>query len=153
MIDIREMEDAREKRDAARLILEALPDWFGNEEARENYIRASGDWRFLAACEDGRPIGFLCLKETGKATVEIAVMGVLPAYHRQGAGRRLVEKAKEKARLAGYHFMQVKTVRMGMYPDYDRTNLFYRSMGFEEMEVFPDLWDEQNPCQIYILAL
>ena len=33
--------------------------------------------------------------------------------------------------------MQVKTVRMGMYEDYDRTNLFYKSCGFREFEVFP----------------
>ena len=50
-------------------------------------------------------------------------------------------------------FMQVKTVKMGMYEDYDRTNLFYISCGFKELEVFPLLWDEANPCQIYIMSL
>lgn len=25
--------------------------------------------------------------------------------------------------------------------------------GFKEFEVFPTLWDEQNPCQIYVMAL
>ena len=49
--------------------------------------------------------------------------------------------------------MQVKTVKMGMYEDYDRTNLFYISCGFKELEVFPDLWDEANPCQIYVMSL
>ena len=49
--------------------------------------------------------------------------------------------------------MQVKTVRMGMYEDYDRTNRFYRSLGFKEFEVFENYWDEANPCQIYVMAL
>ena len=49
--------------------------------------------------------------------------------------------------------MQVKTVKMGMYEDYDRTNLFYISCGFKELEVFPLLWDEANPCQIYVMSL
>ena len=44
--------------------------------------------------------------------------------------------------------MQVKTVQMGRYEDYDRTNRFYLSLGFKEFEVFPLLWDEWNPCQI-----
>jgi nitroreductase len=49
--------------------------------------------------------------------------------------------------------MQVKTVQMGCYEDYDRTNRFYQDVGFKELEVFPDLWDEANPCQIYVLSL
>lgn len=31
--------DPQEKQAVARMILEALPDWFGIPEARENYIR------------------------------------------------------------------------------------------------------------------
>ena len=103
--------------------------------------------------DDDKPVGFLCLKETGKATVELAVMGVMKDNHRNGAGRKLVEMAKEVAKADGYEFMQVKTVKMGMYEDYDRTNLFYISCGFKELEVFPLLWDEANPCQIYVMSL
>ena len=80
-------------------------------------------------------------------------MGVLMEHHRSGVGRRLVERAIEAARLQGYEFMQVKTVKMGVYEDYDRTNLFYISCGFKELEVFPLLWDEANPCQIYVMSL
>ena len=49
--------------------------------------------------------------------------------------------------------MQVKTVREGMYEDYDKTNRFYRSVGFSELEVIEDLWDADNPCQIYVMSL
>ncbi|MBQ6230145.1 MAG: hypothetical protein IJJ74_03400 [Eubacterium sp.] len=59
----------------------------------------------------------------------------------------------ESAERLGYSFMQGKTVQMGMYPDYDLTNLFYLGCGFKEFEVFPLLWDEANPCQIYVMAL
>ena len=93
------------------------------------------------------------MKETGNATVELAVMGVRKDYHRQGIGKQLVEKAKEIARKEGYSFMQVKTVQLGKYEDYDKTNLFYIACGFKEFEVFPLLWDEANPCQIYVMAL
>ena len=148
-----EITDSNEKQAIAREILEALTDWFGVEESREEYISRSSDWTFFAAKGTEGPIGFLCLKETGKATVELAVMGVLKEHHRNGVGRQLVERAKETARLQGYEFMQVKTVKMGVYEDYDRTNLFYISCGFKEFEVLPLLWDEANPCQIYVMSL
>ena len=148
-----EIIDSNEKQAIARNVLEALTEWFEVEESREGYIKDCADWTFLAAKEDDNIMGFLCLKETGNATVELAVMGVMKEYHRNGAGRELVEKAKEVARAKGYEFMQVKTVKMGVYEDYDRTNLFYISCGFKELEVFPLYWDEANPCQIYVMSL
>lgn len=131
-----------EKRAISGKILEALRDWFEVDSSREQYIRESADQIFIAAKENGEYIGFLCLKETGRDTVELAVMGVLKEYHRNGI-----------AASDGYSFMQVKTVQMGKYEDYDRTNLFYLSCGFKEFEVFPTYWDIDNPCQIYVMAL
>ena len=147
------IKDPNEKRVIARTVLEDLTEWFEVEESREGFIRDCINQTFLAAKENGKTIGFLCLKETGNATVELAVMGVMKEYHRNGVGRELVEKAKYAARADGYEFMQVKTVKMGMYEDYDRTNLFYISCGFKELEVLPLLWDEANPCQIYVMSL
>lgn len=85
-MNIQRITDTMEKQRITRLILEALPDWFG-------------------------------ILETG------------------------------------YSFFQVKTVQMGKYKEYDNTNKFYRSLGFKEFEVFPTLWDEWNPCQVYVMAL
>jgi len=148
-----EITDCGQRELIAREILEALTDWFEVPETREAYIRGSREQAFFAAEQDGRMIGFLCLKETGRSTVELAVMGVRKESHRQGAGKALVQAAKAYASAAGYEFMQVKTVQMGCYEDYDRTNRFYQDVGFKELEVFPDLWDEANPCQIYVLSL
>ena len=44
-------------------------------------------------------------------------------------------------------------MRLGRYPEYDDTNRFYQRLGFLEFECIPTLWDEQNPCQIYVMAL
>ena len=146
------MSDA-DKEIIARTILGSLPDWFGIPEATEEYIADSIGRPFFCAYADDTPIGFLYLKETGRHTVELAVMGVLKEYHRQGVGRKLFAEAKNEAKQLGYSFIQVKTVQMGRYDIYDDTNRFYLSLGFKELEVFPTLWDECNPCQIYIMAI
>lgn len=150
---LKQITEANEKQKTVREILEALPDWFGIPEAREEYIRDSAEQICIAAIGVENPIGFLCLKETGKDTMELAVMGVRQEYHRHGVGRKLFSLAKEIASESGYSFLQVKTVQMGKYEDYDKTNLFYISLGFKEFEVFPTLWDEANPCQIYVMGL
>ena len=150
---IEQIKDSETKRVIARKILEALHDWFEVDESREKYISDCKDWIFLAAKENDEYAGFLCLKETGKDTVELAVMGVLKEFHRHGLGRQLFEAAKKIASDAGYSFMQVKTVKMGVYPDYDITNRFYLSCGFKELEVINEIWGDENPCQIYVQYL
>ena len=153
MEKIEQVHNIEEKQKAARFVLEQLQEWFGIEAAREEYIAESEQQIFFAAKVNEETVGFLCLKETGKATLELAVMGVLPEYHRQGIGRRLFMSARDYAVEGGYSFLQVKTVQMGKYANYDKTNQFYLSLGFKEFEVFPNLWDEWNPCQIYVMAL
>ena len=150
---IKQIFNGDEKKRITRQILETLPDWFGIPEAREDYIKDSVEQIFFAAAEQEREVGFIYLKETGKETVELYVMGVLKEYHRRGIGRELFEAAKACAVDKGYSFMQVKTVQMGKYKEYDETNRFYINIGFKEFEVFPTLWDEWNPCQIYVMAL
>ena len=148
-----QVENNKEKEMISRTILEALPDWFGLPEAREEYILNSVNQQFFAAVKEEKTIGFLCLKQTGKDTVEVSVMGVLKEFHRHGIGRKLFMKAREKAIKDGFSFIQVKTVQMGQYDNYDNTNKFYISLGFKEFEIFPTLWDEWNPCQVYVMAL
>lgn len=148
-----QVENNKEKEMISRTILEALPDWFGITEAREEYIVNSVNQQLFAAVKEEKTIGFLCLKQTGKDTVEVSVMGVLKEFHRHGIGRKLFMKAREKAIKDGFSFIQVKTVQMGQYDNYDNTNKFYISLGFKEFEIFPTLWDEWNPCQVYVMAL
>ena len=150
---IRFIEDADERRKISRSILESLTDWFEVDESREQYIKESADQPFWASVDGDVYEGFLCLKETGRTTMELAVMGVRKECHRKGIGRRLFAAAKDYASMHGYEFIQVKTVKSGVYEDYDITNRFYQSLGFRELEVLADYWDEANPCQIYVMSL
>lgn len=147
---IQRIKDDREKQQIAATVLHDLPDWFGLPESTQNYIEQSKHMPFWAAYAGDRPVGFLALKQTSPATAEIYVMGVLKEYHHMGIGRELYRAFESFAQSHGYSYAQVKTVQMGRYEEYDRTNRFYLAMGFQELECFPTLWDEWNPCQVYV---
>lgn len=147
------VDDAAQKRQIARAVLEALPEWFGIEESREEYISQSAGLPFWAAFCGIEPVGFVVLRRTSAHAAEICVMGVRKEVHRQGVGRALFEALHACAREMGLRCLQVKTVAQGCYPEYDATRRFYEACGFYELEVFPSLWDEANPCSVMILPL
>ncbi|CZD40525.1 acetyltransferase [Streptococcus pneumoniae] len=74
------------------------------------------------------------------------------AYQGRKIGSQLLATLESEARKkVGY--LQVKTVAEGSNKDYDRTNDFYRGLGFKKLEIFPQLWNPQNPCQILMSAI
>ncbi len=145
--------DKAHKKQIARKILSNLPDWFGLPESTEEYINDSQDMPFWADIEDEKARGFVVLKETSPYTVELYVMGVLKEFHRQKIGKKLFQDCYNYAKKQGYLYMQVKTVKEGCCEEYDKTVAFYRNVGFKELECLPTLWDEWNPCQIYVMSL
>lgn len=150
---VRMEENPEEKERIAASVLADLPDWFGLPDSTAEYVRVSRGLPFWAAVEDGRAVGFAALRETAPKTAEIYVMGVRPEFHRAGLGRRLFRALYRYAKERGCAFLQVKTVQEGHYPEYDRTNAFYRAVGFTELECFPTLWDAWNPCQVLVMAV
>lgn len=152
-MDIVRFDDAGKKASIVRSILEALPDWFGMPESITEYVEQARELPLWAAMEAGQAVGFVTAKPTAPAAVEIHCMGVLQPRHRAGIGRRLFEVLLEWAKAEGFWLVQVKTVAKGHYPEYDRTIAFYEKMGFSELEVFPTLWDEWNPCLILVRAV
>lgn len=92
-MNIVEITDDLEKKSISQNILKALPEWFGIPESMEEYIQDSAGKPFFCARINEKNIGFLYLKQTGNDTVELAVMGVLKEYHRNGIGHALFEYA------------------------------------------------------------
>ena len=152
-MNITKLTDNIEKNQIARRILEALPEWFRMPAARESYIEESKDKLFFCAQYEDEPAGFLYFTETGKDTMELTVIGVLKDFQRRGIGKALFETAKKEICQMGYSFIQVKTLKKGIREPYDKTNEFYVALGFKEFEVFPDLWSEECPCQVYVMAI
>ena len=100
-------------------------------EAREEYIRESADKLLFAATDGENTVGFLYLERDGARHGGAVRDGRFEGVAQIGRGRALVEAAKRAAHEAGYAFMQVKTVQMGKYAEYDATNRFYLAMGVQ----------------------
>ena len=152
-VTIKVVEDVQEKEKISRDVLNDLPEWFGLPDSTESYILDSQNKPFIAAYVDNNIAGFIVLNETSKDCADMFVLGVKKEYHRLGIGSKLNNAYESLARKLGYSYSQVKTVQSGHYKEYDITNQFYVSMGYKELECFPNLWDEWNPCQIYIKYL
>lgn len=146
-ITLRRISDPTEKRAVCEQTLRDLPEWFGIEEAIRDYIEDSAAMTFLVAERGGEALGFTALNDHGGCALEIHVMGVRRACHRQGIGRRLVDAAVDEARALGRRLLTVKTLSpRHPSPEYAATRAFYEAMGFLPVEEFPTLWGEGNPC-------
>ncbi len=148
--EVREIFDSKEKEKIAAEVLYDIPEWFGIPESTQSYIDESQAKPFIACFADDETAGFIVLNATSEDCADIYVMGIKKKFHRMGIGTMLNEAYEAMAREKGYTYSQVKTVQKGRYKEYDITNSFYVSVGYKELECFPTLWDEKNPCQIYI---
>jgi ribosomal protein S18 acetylase RimI-like enzyme len=139
------------KSELCEKILRSLPEWFGIESAIVEYSKDVQRMPMLVAKLETEVVGFLSLKTHNKYTAEIHVMGVLPEFHRQKAGRDLVSAAERYLSKRGYRYLTVKTLSESRpNEEYDRTCNFYYSVGFIPVEEFKTLWSEHNPCLLLI---
>ena len=146
-MEIREILAEDEKSNICSSILNALPDWFAIPEAITDYTLGVKDNPFYGVFDKKTAVGFVSIKVHNRYTAEVYVMGIVKEYHRKGIGRKLVQICDDYCRKYGMAFLTVKTLDE-KNPDifYQKTRLFYESMGFMPLEVFPTLWDENNPC-------
>lgn len=142
-----EIADAQQKSRICDQILNALPNWFGIESSIMEYTQDVRKQLFFAAFNCDSPIGFLAVKQHNAYTAEVCVMGIMTACHRQGIGKALIQEAEGCCVRNGLEFLTVKTLDASRADEgYEKTRSFYLAMGFRPLEVFPMLWDEDNPC-------
>lgn len=146
---------AEQKSETCREILEALPEWFGIPAAIDAYAKGVAELPMLVAKDrSGLIIGFIALKPQTPSAVEAYVLGIRREYQRKGYGHLLFEAAERMARKLGARFLTVKTLaETRPDPHYRATRLFYESIGFEPIEVFPTLWSPENPCLLMAKTL
>ena len=149
MLVIKEVKDEEQKMAVVAEVLKALPEWFGIPESTQAYIEGAKDLQVWAAYQEGDLLGFVSLSYSSEDCAEIDCLGVKKAHQGRGIGSQLLATLESEA-CKKVDYLQVKTVAEGSNKDYDRTNICYRSLGFKKLEIFPQLWDPQNPCQILI---
>ena len=152
MFVIEEVKDENQKKAVVAEVLKDLPEWFGIPESTRAYIDGAKDLQVWAAYQESDLTGFVSLSYSSEDCAEIDCLGVKKAYQGRKIGSQLLATLESEARKK-VDYLQVKTVAEGSNKDYDRTNVFYRSLGFKKLEIFPQLWGSQNPCQILIKKL
>ena len=146
-MEIKAVTHPEEKSNICNTILRGLPSWFGVEESIVDYVEKVQDMPFYAAYDGERPIGFVAIKVHNPHTAEVCVMGILKDYHRRGIGKKLIEHCEIYCRDNNMDYLTVKTLDESRQSNsYEKTRLFYLSVGFKPLEVFPLFWDEDNPC-------
>ena len=149
MLVIKEVKNEEQKMAVVAEVLRDLPEWFGIPESTQAYIEGAKDLKVWAAYQEGDLLGFVSLSYSSEDCAEIDCLGVKKAHQGRGIGSQLLATLESEA-CKKVDYLQVKTVAEGSNKDYDRTNIFYRSLGFKKLEIFPQLWGPQNPCQILI---
>ena len=152
MFVIEEVKDENQKKAVVAEVLKDLPEWFGIPESTQAYIEGATTLQVWVAYQESDLTGFISLSYSSEDCAEIDYLGVKKAYQGRKIGNQLLATLESEARKK-VDYLQVKTVAEGSNKDYDRTNVFYRSLGFKKLEIFPQLWGSQNPCQILIKKL
>ena len=152
MFVIEEVKSEDQKMAVVAEILKDLPEWFGIPESTQAYIEGAKTLQVWAAYQESDLVGFVSLSYSSEDCAEIDCLGIKKAHQGRGIGSQLLAILESEARKK-VDYLQVKTVAEGSNKEYDRTNDFYRGLGFKKLEIFPQLWSPQNPCQILIKKL
>jgi ribosomal protein S18 acetylase RimI-like enzyme len=124
-----------------------LPEWFGLEEGIRIYVKGVRDSTFFTVEVENQAVGFCSVKIHFEINAGLYVLGLRKEFQGQGIGTRMIEHVRRHCKESGIRYMTVKTVS-DQNPDihYAKSRRFYEKTGFRPLEVFPGLWDENNPC-------
>lgn len=102
------------------------------DDIQRSYVEQGGV--FLVVVDGGRIVGTGALRRLEDEVGEIKRLWLLPAYHGQGLGYRVMVELIAEARRRGY-----TRVRLCTSPKYQqRAYLFYKKMGFYEIPRYND---------------
>jgi XTP/dITP diphosphohydrolase len=144
--------DAKER--ICRAILESLPDWFGIPEAIDQFCREVRALRMWVARAGDEVAGLATVLQHFPVTAELHLIAIRAEHHRAGLGERLLAEVEAHLRKKATRLLTVKTLAPSAGDRlYARTHRFYAAQGFVPLEVFPTLWNEENPCLLMAKVL
>jgi GNAT superfamily N-acetyltransferase len=138
---------------AIAALAESLPQWFNRDVSGLACAEAARCPGVAAVGADGALLGLVIWEHLATDT-DIKWIMVAPELHRQGIGRKLMERAIAEAKTAGMIRLIVSTVAPTVdYEPYARSRAFYEALGFmlERVEPggdgWPDGWDKATYCR------
>ncbi len=135
-------------------ILRSLPEWFGIEDAIINYRNEINKMLTFGCYDNNNLNGFITINFHNEYTAEIHVMGILREFHSKGIGTELIRYCESILKNKKIEYLQVKTLaETNPDPNYALTRKFYLKNNFRPVEIFPELWDKNNPCLLLIKKL
>ena len=144
--------DAKER--ICRSILESLPEWFGIPEAIDQFCHEVRALRMWVARSGDEVAGFATVQQHFPVAAELHLIAIRAAHHRAGVGERLLEAIEAHLTKKATRILTVKTLAPSAGDRlYARTHRFYAAQGFVPLEVFPTLWNEENPCLLMAKTL
>lgn len=149
MLEIIKIEDRNEKSIIAEEVLENSEKFFQPIKTKYEYIEEVKDLDFFAAFEGEEVLGFISSKYSSFDCGEIHTFGVKKEYKGKEIDRLLYENLENYLKTK-VDFIQIKTIAEGISERADRIISFYRSLGFKDLEVIPEIWGHRNPCLIMI---
>jgi XTP/dITP diphosphohydrolase len=152
IIDREHSPDAKAR--ICRDLLQCLPDWFGIPEAVGRFCDEARDLPMWVARDGDEAVGFATLRQHFPAAAELHLIAVRSTHHRAGIGARLLAAIEAHLKDTATRALTVKTLAPAAGdPCYARTHRFYAAQGFAPLEVFPTLWNEENPCLLMAKVL
>lgn len=136
-------------------IAKSLPTFF----SQEGLITLGEDLKaheLRGAFIDEELVGFITLRKTDEASIEISWLAVKRDFQSKGVGSTLVKDSLREFSLKGFNVCYVKVLAETVQHDgYNKTRNFYKSLGFNTLEIvdpYPG-WSSDNPCQIMAVGL
>jgi XTP/dITP diphosphohydrolase len=154
MYEITRERDPDAKERICREVLESLPDWFGIPEAIDQFCREVRPLRMWVARSGDEPAGFATVQQHFPVTAELHLIAIRADHHRAGLGEQLLAAVETHLKKKATRLLTVKTLAPSAGDRlYARTHRFYAAQGFVPLEIFPTLWNEENPCLLMAKTL
>ncbi|WP_220668533.1 MULTISPECIES: GNAT family N-acetyltransferase [Micrococcaceae] len=141
--------------EAVRRILKALPEWFGDPEAIEQYVVDAGndDYLSIVARQSGTTIGVALIRRHFPESAELHLVALSPEARGKGAGRALIDRVAADLANDGCALLSVHTVGPSFDSEsYAETRAFYRATDFYPLEEHHNL-DWAGPTLILVRRL